>query len=92
MHQLDGFRKLIQSVESGNNIAIKKAYINVNLHIAETITAIEEKQEAKYKHESQLQELVDAVKYEIHYRDILTVEYLNRIYQSTKIKKELTIF
>jgi hypothetical protein len=61
---------------------VRNSYAQVNLHIAETSLAIEEKIEEVRGLEDHRQELIDATEKEEHYRQILTPEYLNRIYRS----------
>ncbi len=88
LHQQDNFKELVQSVSGGQTIAIRNSYRDVNLHIAETTLAIEEKNTAITEIEDHRQELTDAIETEEHYRKILTPEYLNRIYHTFKGTKE----
>ena len=84
LHEQDMFKDLVQSVASGASISIRKSLNNVNLHIAETLLSIEEKNSLITAHEEQRQELLDAARGETHFREILMPEYLSRIYHTFK--------
>jgi Ti-type conjugative transfer relaxase TraA len=84
LHDQDVFKQLIQAVAGGMSRNVRNSYAQVNLHIAETSVAIEEKIEEVSGLEDYRQELTDATEKEEHYRQILTPEYLNRIYRSSK--------
>jgi len=87
LHKQDSFKELIQSVSDGQTISIKKAYTAVNLDIADSLASIEEKSALILDHEDQMQELVDAISHERHYRKTLLPEYLNRIFKTKSISK-----
>jgi Ti-type conjugative transfer relaxase TraA len=82
LHEQDVFKQLVQAVAGGMSGYVRNSYAQVNLHIAETSLAIEEKIEEVRGLEDHRQELTDAIEKEEHYRKILTPEYLNRIYRS----------
>lgn len=82
LHDQDVFKQLVQAVAGGMSGNVRNSYAQVNLHIAETSLAIEEKIEEVRGLEDHRQELIDATEKEEHYRQILTPEYLNRIYRS----------
>jgi Ti-type conjugative transfer relaxase TraA len=84
LHEQDVFKQLVQAVAGGMSGYVRNSYAQVNLHIAETSLAIEEKIEEVHGLEDHRQELTDATEKEEHYRKILTPEYLNRIYRSSK--------
>ncbi len=84
LHEQDVFKQLVQAVAGGISGDVRSNYAQVNLHIAETSLAIEEKIEEVHGLEDHRQELNDATEKEEHYRQILTPEYLNRIYRSSK--------
>ncbi|HJK89011.1 MAG: MobA/MobL family protein (plasmid) [Candidatus Megaira endosymbiont of Mesostigma viride] len=84
LHDQDVFKQLVQAVAGGISGDVRSNYAQVNLHIAETSLAIEEKIEEVHGLEDHRQELNDAIRKEEHYRQILTPEYLNRIYRSSK--------
>lgn len=84
LHDQDVFKQLVQAVAGGMSGNVRNSYAQVNLHIAETSVAIEEKIEEVSGLEDYRQELTDATEKEEHYRQILTPEYLNRIYRSSK--------
>jgi Ti-type conjugative transfer relaxase TraA len=84
LHDQDVFKQLVQAVAGGMSGYVRNSYAQVNLHIAETNLAIEEKIEEVRELEDHRQELTDATEKEEHYRQILTPEYLNRIYRSSK--------
>jgi len=84
LHDQDVFKQLVQAVAGGMSGNVRNSYAQVNLHIAETSLAIEEKIEELHGLEDHRQELTDATEKEEHYRQILTPEYLNRIYRSSK--------
>ena len=88
LHEHDIFKELIQSVSSGQTKSVRNNYGLVNLHIAETNLAIEEKHVEIDNIENRRQELADAIETEEHYRKILTPEYLSRIYRIDKGLKE----
>ena len=84
LHEQDMFKELVQSVAAGQSLSIRKSLTDLNLHIAETMTAIEEKNILIAAHDDQRQELFDAVRGEEHFRDVLMPEYLSRIYHTFK--------
>jgi nucleoside-triphosphatase THEP1 len=84
LHEQDVFKQLVQAVAGGMSGYVRNSYAQVNLHIAETSLAIEEKIVAVHELKDYRQELTDATEKEEHYRKILTPEYLNRIYRSSK--------
>jgi nucleoside-triphosphatase THEP1 len=84
LHEQDIFKELVQSVSSGQTVSIRNSCALVNVHIAETNIAIEEKNAGINDIESNRQELTDALETEKHYRKILTPEYLSRIYRADK--------
>ncbi|WPX99685.1 Ti-type conjugative transfer relaxase TraA (plasmid) [Candidatus Megaera polyxenophila] len=84
LHDQDVFKQLVQAVAGGMSGNVRNSNAQVNLHIAETSLAIEEKTAAIHELEDYRQELTDATEKEEHYRQILTPEYLNRIYSSSK--------
>ena len=88
LHEQDVFKQLVQAVAGGMGGNVRNSYAQVNLHIAETSVAIEEKTVAIHELEDYRQELTDATEKEEHYRQILTPEYLNRIYRSHKEGEE----
>ena len=84
LHDQGVFKELVQSVVSGHTGEIRNSYGAVNLHMAETNLATQEKRYAIDEIHDHRQELTDALQSEEHYRKILTPEYLNRIYRSHK--------
>jgi len=84
LHEQDMFKDLVGSVATGASVSIRKSLNNVNLHIAETLVAIEEKNSLITAHDEQRQELLDAARGEKHFREILMPEYLSRIYHTFK--------
>ena len=88
LHDQDVFKQLVQAVAGGMSGNVRNSYAQVNLHIAETSLAIEEKIAEVHGLEDYRQELTDATEKEEHYRQILTPEYLNRIYRSHKEGEE----
>ena len=88
LHNQDVFKNLVQSISSGQTIAVRAGHREVNMHIADSRVSIEEKSGDIKDLTNHSQEIRDAIVNEKHYREILTPEYLNRIYHTFEGVKE----